>query len=197
MTKLHKSLPVIILLGIMFLVPNYSSAYEFRVSPLVSVVSGEDFSSPATGLGLSAGYGKRIIPGIGYLIEAGYCQSSYESDSSFTHMWADLRLEWALLPSIKVLQPYIGASAGIYRYEQKTDGDIVIVQSTNEEKKDNCFGLGAVVGANTNLLPLIDLFVEIKAQRLFTKDIEKFGPADEDEWLITGGVGIRLALSLF
>jgi len=182
---------------ILFSFPGLLSAYEFRASPLVSVVSGKELSSSAIGYGFSAGYGRRIIPGVGYLIEGGYANSGYEADSSFSHTWVDWRLEWALLPSLKWLSPYIGASVGVYRYEQKAGNKTAIAPATGEEKKGNCFGLGGVVGANVNLLPLIDLFAEVKARRLFSKDAEKFGQTDEDEWLITAGLGVRLSLSLF
>lgn len=160
---------------------------------------------PAPGWGAALGL-RGILPGVGIGVSLGHCRF-HQSDLDITLVDEEkyeLRYTPAVIYGIYDSSPllegfpvqwFILAGLGLYRWEERYDGKVIVLPPPFEgEIKEMDLGFVGGIGLEFSPLHRLGIRVITRYHYIGSTELEKYGPWDKDERLWENGVRLCLYL---
>jgi hypothetical protein len=161
------------------------------------VLVGQNSSDSQFGpyFGGSVGYG--LGYGVTVFVESGYGWTTFESDDQLKlvqiPVLGGVTYNFGQLFDSKIVQPYLGASAGAFTYMLQQDGNTV--SELDLEQNTTNFGVEGLVGVNFRINDNVAVEVRGKIDHVFSKQDNP--GLESQEWTNVGvGGGVSYSFSL-
>jgi hypothetical protein len=160
----------------------------------IAQLGGDDISNYDWGPNFGAHVKYGVIPNLSLIGEFNYTWNSWSEDSKarIVYMPVAVGAIWdfaSLMPPETKFVPYIEAGTGWYMWKSQYDGETVVLPN-NEKVEGSSFGLNFGTGVEIFPMPSLGISPNIKWHYVFSRDQDKFGNEDDNEYLLDGGVGI-------